>query len=328
MRSLKVAAVQTVSENGAVRKNLDRAAPLVREAADRGARIILCPEFLPTGYVFSEAIWEGAEPPDGPTTRWLDDMARKTGAYVGTSFLEASGEDFFNTFVLAGPEGEAGRVRKQAPALFEACFFKGEAGPHVIETEFGRVGVGICMENQWSYLPPLLYSRDVDIHLMPHSAPQAGDLPLVPRRITRSIQRVLRDLPESYAKMLGVPVVFANKAGPWSTPLPGIPFVRQESRFPGLSAIADSDGSLLGRLGAEPGMVVGEVTLDPARKVRTPPRTRGLRAFGGAMPVEVFYPVALASGLWYFLNRKRRALAREMSARTGPPPPPPKGSRP
>ena len=68
---------------------------------------------------------------------------------MGTSFLEAEREHFFNTFVLIKPDGqEAGRVRKQSSALFEFFFVKGHGGPHVLDTEFGKVGVGICYENQ------------------------------------------------------------------------------------------------------------------------------------------------------------------------------------
>ena len=62
---------------------------------------------------------------------------------MGTSFLEAEGDDFYNTFVLVGPTGrEAGRVRKQTPAMYEPWFFRGQPGSHVIETGWAGSGSG------------------------------------------------------------------------------------------------------------------------------------------------------------------------------------------
>jgi N-carbamoylputrescine amidase len=90
---------------------------------------------MPTGYIFTTEIWDGAEPKSGPTVRWLCENSKRFNVWMGTSFLEADGEDFFNTFVLATPDGkEAGRVRKCPPAAFEAYFTVGSPGSHVIDT--------------------------------------------------------------------------------------------------------------------------------------------------------------------------------------------------
>nr|WP_280405101.1 nitrilase-related carbon-nitrogen hydrolase [Nocardia brasiliensis] len=71
MGQITVAAVQATSENGAVERNLRNAALLVREAARRGARVVLCPEFLAAGYIYRESIWESGEPQGGATESWL-----------------------------------------------------------------------------------------------------------------------------------------------------------------------------------------------------------------------------------------------------------------
>lgn len=63
--------------------------------------------------------------------------------------------------------------------------------------------------------------------------------------------------------MLGV---MSNKVGRLVTTLPA-DFPAQDIEFPGYSAIADSDGSLLGQLGpGEHGAVVATVHLTPERK--------------------------------------------------------------
>jgi N-carbamoylputrescine amidase len=217
-RTVRVAAVQMESKNGLVEANLHHATPLVEQAARAGAQLILLPEFMPTGYIYSTAIWDGAEPKRGLTVQWLCENSKRLNVWVGTSFLEADGEDFFNTFVLATPDGkEAGRVRKQTPAAFEAFYTKGGAGPHVMDTELGRIGVGICYENQLSYIPRIMYENSVDLLLMPHSYPAIAQMVMS-----------LGDLALHYARLLGIPAVVCNKSGPWRSPYPGIPFYKSD----------------------------------------------------------------------------------------------------
>jgi N-carbamoylputrescine amidase len=311
-RTLRVGAIQTTSENGQVEANLARTLPLVEEAAHRGAELILLPEFLPSGYVYSTAMWDAAEPREGPTVRWLKEHALRLGVYLGTSYLEADGDDFFNTFLLATPDGtEAGRVRKQTPAAYEAFFTTGDPGPHVIETPIGRAGVAICYENQLAYTPGLMHARSVDLMLMPHSAPTPALGPFVPSRQIDLYEAKLRGLALFYANHLGIPTVMVNKCGPWESPLPGLPFLPQRSCFPGLSTVADSDGIVKAQLDHAEGIIVENVVLDPARKALQPPRTRG-RWFGGVpWMTRLFVIIEALGSLWYgsSLERKRRARA-------------------
>jgi len=53
---LRVAAVQMASVDGDIAGNLRCATERVEEAQRRGARLILLPELLPTGYTLSPAI--------------------------------------------------------------------------------------------------------------------------------------------------------------------------------------------------------------------------------------------------------------------------------
>jgi len=137
-KTVRVAAIQMASENGNIEANLEKAEALVEQAADRGAQLVILPEFIPTGYIFTKAIWDSGEPKEGPTVQWMRKLSKKRGIYLGTSFLEAEGDDFYNTFLITKPDGsETGRVRKQTPAAFEAYFTTGESNTHTIETELG-----------------------------------------------------------------------------------------------------------------------------------------------------------------------------------------------
>lgn len=318
-RSLRVAAVQTPAAAG-VSAGLERATPLVARAAAAGAQLVLLPELMAVNYVFSSAMWDCAEPKDGSTVEWLRDIALTSHVYLGTSFLEAEGEDFFNTFVLIGPDGmECGRVRKQTPAMYEPWFFRGEAGSHVIRTAVGTIGVGVCNDNHRSYLPSLLQRADVDLVLMPHCWPlpkHAGGA-VTDRNIERW-HRIQTSLAPLYARTLGVPAVFVNKVGPYATPSPArwLP-PSYDMELPGHATIADSDGTVKARMSGVEGAIAATVTLDPARKVHTPPRTFGGYVYPAGMGGVLVLVPAWIGARAYAHSPERRVRARAVSQAGG-----------
>jgi N-carbamoylputrescine amidase len=272
-RYLNIGVVQMNSEVGNISANLEHAGELVDMAARQGAQIVLTPELMPSGYTLTEAIWNYAERFDGLTVAWLRRLAKQLNIFLGTSFLEAAEEDFYNTFALAAPDGSiAGKVRKNPPASLEAYFYHGGNDPHVIETALGRIGVGICFENLlYEHLQEM--QRDsVDLILQPMAAGRlkpmkAGDI----ERFDSMIQRCA----PYHARMLGVPVALSNRTGLIHTELPG-GFGEFNSSFPGYSRIADSDGVVKARMKAEEGVIVAEVVLSPERK-----RSKRTRCYGG-----------------------------------------------
>ncbi len=276
-RTLRVAAVQMPSRLGQIVENLALAAEFASQAVDSGAQLILFHELMPGGYAWDDSAWASAEPTNGRTTRWLSEQSSRLGVWLGTSFLEACGEDFWNTFVLTGPDGaEAGRVRKQFPSMFEARTFRGEPSAHYIDTPLGRIGVGICFDSHTAVVANALVVADVDLVLAPHCY-------CVPRRTSRSvsqadIDRLVRNLGEIaplYAKTLGIPAIVTNRVGDWDVPK-GARFV-----FPGQATIADSDGTVLGRLEAAEGVLIADVQLDPSRKTHMAPKAHSRWIYPG-----------------------------------------------
>lgn len=267
--TFRLAAVQIDTHPGRVQENLEHATGMVEAAARQGAQLVLLPELMPGGYLLTEAVWDCAEPWDGPICSWLRKLARRLGIYLGTSFLEVEGEDFYNTFALASPDGElAGKVRKSPPASLEAYFYRAGCTSHVIETEIGRIGVGICYENLlFERLRDLLQAQ-VDLVLQPAAAGRpkpfrAGDVELFDRMVSRLAPR--------FARVLGVPVVMADRAGLIDTPLPG-GYGEFKSSFPGLSCIVDGDASIKAAMNDAEGVIVAGVALSASRKRIDRPR--------------------------------------------------------
>jgi N-carbamoylputrescine amidase len=269
------------SRPGDVAGNLEKAEAHIVSAVHDEAELILLPELMASGYQTSPEMWDDAEPIGGPLTRWLCRTARRHGIHLGTSLMEANGGHFYNTFLLATPSGDlAGLVRKSHPAWVEARYYRGHDGPHTIETELGRIGVGICYENYLASRTRELAKANIDLLLQPTAAATPPSSWPVGRRGARAFDVMLESLAQRHAEMLAVPVVMANMCGPLSSPLPGF-FGQLDTTFPGMSSVVDSSGQVVARLGGVEGVAIATVMLGPARER---PRARPAGRWATRMP--------------------------------------------
>lgn len=139
MRRLTLGVVQSAGEPGPT--HLDEVGKLACKAAQQGSELILLPELFSTPFHFTTKVWHRATPQGGAMEQFLCATARALGVYLGGSYLEARGQDFFNTFALASPQGRiVGRVGKAHPCSLERCVFAPSPGPQVIVCELGRIG--------------------------------------------------------------------------------------------------------------------------------------------------------------------------------------------
>lgn len=306
---IRVAAVQMNCTPGDVAHNLAHAETMVASAAQQGAVLVLLPELMPSGYMATEEIWSSAESINGRSVKWALSTAKRFGIHLGFSFLEVEGEEFYNSFVLANPEGKLiGRVRKNPPASIEAYFYKAGSDPHVIETEIGRIGVGICYENLLYDQMCFLYGENVDLVLSPAAAGRPK--PFIPGDVSR-FEKMLINGRAIFAKTLGVPVVMANRVGPLETDLPGsLPYLK--SSFPGLSSIVDYDGTVKAELGDEEGIIVADIHPGHSVERKNKPR-RYKKIWGIPVPWYAFiWPLTQKWGEKSYatnIRRKERALS-------------------
>lgn len=317
-QTLCVGAVQMVSENGALEANLGRATRLVEDAARKGARLIALPELFSGGYWLCERIWDTAEPRGGPTETWLRETAHRLGVFLGGSYLLADGEDFFDVFALATPNGEiAGRVPKQKPGYVEAYLFRGQRSSHIIETELGRIGVGICYDNAFRFLADALLAGDADLLVMSFSAPTPAQTWFYRKQNVAAYLASYLHGASNMARLLGIPAIQVNKCGAWSSDLPAF-FPAQVSKFDGQSEIADGNGTIVAQLADEEAAIVGDITLDPDRKTHqlSVQATRYGRWIAPVpMEFKMFWLIELLGRLAYQNSRRRRAAAKTIADR-------------
>lgn len=126
---LRVAGIQCDTAWEDPSANRAQVGPMVAEAVDRGAGLVLLPEMFATG--FSMVVDRVAEPPDGPSTAFLVEHAQRHGVWVGGSIAvrDDGAERPRNCFVLAGPDGTVRRYAKRhlfSPEGEDRCFEPGD----------------------------------------------------------------------------------------------------------------------------------------------------------------------------------------------------------
>jgi N-carbamoylputrescine amidase len=157
MRNVTIAATQFAAAADAG-ENHDRAEALVREAAGRGAQVVLIQELFEGPYFCiteDPAHFAGARPlADHPAVRRFSALAAELGVVIPVSVFERAGPAHFNTVVMIDADGAVlGHYRKshipQNPGYEEKFYFSpGDTGFRVWNTRHARIGLGICWD-QW-----------------------------------------------------------------------------------------------------------------------------------------------------------------------------------
>ena len=147
---LTVAAAQFGPAHGDVPANLGRISRLLRQAAVRGADLVVFPELATTGYYWPsvEAITPYAETVPGRTTSWLTRHCRELGCHIVCGLAERSARrQLFNTAVLIGPHGLIGRYRKTKLWSWDTLWATAGARPPTAwRTPLGRIGTLVCAD--------------------------------------------------------------------------------------------------------------------------------------------------------------------------------------
>jgi 5-aminopentanamidase len=136
--------------NPAFGKKADNLNKVLQAAKYIDLDLLVLPEFFATGYQFTskdEVVELSEEVPGGVTTKTLCELSHEKGFYVVAGLPERDGGRFFNSAVLAGPEGFIGTYRKTHLFFEEKLYFSpGDTGFRVWDTTKGRIGIMICFD--------------------------------------------------------------------------------------------------------------------------------------------------------------------------------------
>jgi predicted amidohydrolase len=145
-----IACCQVAPDIGEVADNLATIDAAVRDAAARGARIVVLPELANTGYVFEDAEEARglAESVTGPSIQAWRQLSAELGIVLVAGFAESGGDGLlYNSAVLI----DAGEVKStyRKAHLWDReklIFTAGDEPPPIAQTAWGRIGIMICYD--------------------------------------------------------------------------------------------------------------------------------------------------------------------------------------
>ncbi|HET6388834.1 N-carbamoylputrescine amidase [Hyphomicrobium sp.] len=258
-RSITVGSIQT-SYGHDIKTNIEKTEAFVREAADRGAEVIL-PSELFEGIYFctrQEPKWfQNARPVnEHPAVLALRDLAKSLKVVIPISFFEKDGPRYYNSIAIADADGEIlGVYRKShipdGPGYQEKYYFRpGDTGFKTWNTKAGKIGVGICWDQWYPESARAMVLQGAEILFYPTAI---GSEPYDPSLDTHlQWQRAM----QGHAVSNSVPIVAANRIGEENND--GV-----KQKYYGHSFIADHRGELVEKFGAEDeGVLIHTFDLD------------------------------------------------------------------
>ena len=243
--------------------NIKQAEELIQQAAAQGAQIVLTPESAVQGYprvslhpgesanapaiiTGRKRILAAAEPIPGPSTRSFSALARKLHIWIVFGMDEDRKGQLYNTAVLMNPEGQiAGTYSKVHLQnwMIASGVHHGDGFP-VWDIDVNgvhvKLGIEICYDVQHPESTLELALGGAEVVFIPYCTDDFSRPLLVHLFETTALENRLY-------------MVRANFASPRNT---------------GTSSIIDYQGNTVRQLGAQPGVLVGDLDLTALKKTR------------------------------------------------------------
>jgi N-carbamoylputrescine amidase len=226
--------------------NIAKTEVFVREAAKRGAQVVLPSELFQGIYFCTKQNpkwFETAFPAaEHPCVLALKKLAKDLGVVIPISFFEKDGPRYYNSVAIADASGEIlGVYRKShipdGPGYQEKYYFRpGDTGFKAWKTQAGTIGVGICWDQWYPETARAMVLAGAEVLFYPTAI---GSEPYDTALDThKQWQRAM----QGHAVSNAVPVIAANRIG-----LEDNEGIKQ--KFYGHSFIADHKGELVESLG-------------------------------------------------------------------------------
>lgn len=243
--------------------NIASVGTFIRDAAAKGAKVILTPELMQGHYFcttkdpahFKRAYSTG----EHPTVKAMQKLAAELKVFLPVSFFERDGTAYYNSLAMVDDQGSImGVYRKthipDGPGYEEKFYFQpGDTGYKVWPTPYGNIGVGICWDQWYPETARGMMMKGADILLYPTaigSEPQDAS-------VDTSEQWQLVQRGHSVANV--VPVAAANRIG-----------TENGQTYYGSSFITDQTGQLVKKFGKiDEGVLIHGFDFDGIREERS-----------------------------------------------------------
>lgn len=197
--------------------NLEKAEHFVRQAASKGATIILLPELFETIYFCkdqNEAFFALAHSTtNSPLIKRFSALAKRLKVVLPISFFERANTVFYNAVAVINADGcLLGIYRKihipDGPGYQEKFYFTpGDTGFKVWSTYYGRIGIGICWDQWFPEVARGLALQGANLLFFPSAI---GSEPATPSLDSCAHwQRVMQG--QAAANL--IPIIVANRTG-------------------------------------------------------------------------------------------------------------------
>ncbi|MGD0190710.1 MAG: N-carbamoylputrescine amidase [Rhizomicrobium sp.] len=247
--------------------NVARAKTQVREAASKGANVVLVQELFETPYFCQDQSAEhfklAAPFESNPLIAEMAALAQELGVVLPISFFERAGYAHFNSLAMVDADGRVlGLYRKShipdGPGYQEKYYFTpGDSGFKVWPTRFGTLGVGICWDQWFPECARAMALMGAEALFYPTAI--GSEPPPAPPVDSRDHWRRVM---QGHAAANCMPVIAANRVGK-ETGQAG------EMTFYGSSFIADPTGGIVAELGrTDEAVVCANFDLDEVARTR------------------------------------------------------------
>lgn len=260
--TLSIAVLQCALGDTDVAANVAKVESLVREAAAKGANLILPPELFEGPYFPQEELEEAfalaGEVEGHPTIERFSRLAKEFGVVIPVSFFEKANHAYYNSLAMVDADGSVlGVYRKShipdGPGYEEKFYFRpGDTGFRVWDTAVGRVGVGICWDQWYPEAARAMALMGAEVLLYPTAI---GNEPHMPDLDTKDRwQRAMI----GHAVSNAMPVAASNRIG-----------TEAGLCFYGSSFVANAAGDKVAELGREEsGIAIAEFDREKLREER------------------------------------------------------------
>lgn len=272
MRKVKAAAVQ-MSCGTEKAENISLAEKMVRQAADKGANIILLPELFENRYFCQEKRYDYYElaqtTKENTAVQHFIPIARELSVVLPISFYEKDGSRLFNSVAVIDADGTVLGVYRKTHIpddhFYQEKFYftPGDSGFQIWKTAFGVIGVGICWDQWFPETARAMAVQGAELMFYPTAI---GSEPVLECDSMPHWRRCM----QGHAAANIMPVIAANRIGREEVkPSEANAGQCSELDFYGSSFLTDETGNIIASAGrSSEEVLITEYDLDKIREMK------------------------------------------------------------